>query len=192
MSDAGQTTGKLYVISGPSGSGKSTLCRMAVPQTAARLSVSATTRAKSDKEIDGTDYFFLSREAFEEKIRANEFLEYADVFDNYYGTPSQAVERMQAQGQSVILEIDVQGATQVFKNRPDTIGIFILPPSSDELKNRLQRRGRDDESAIHRRLKKAQWEIDEAKKDGHYKYYIVNDQLEEAVEELVQILGQDE
>jgi guanylate kinase len=190
--DEPNSTGKLYVISGPSGSGKSTLCRLAIPQTSAQLSVSATTRSRSDGEVDGKDYHFLSREDFEKKIQDNKFLEYAQVFGNYYGTPAREVKQMLTQGQTVVLEIDVQGATEVFKNHPEAIGILILPPSREELEKRLRRRGREDESAIGCRLRKAQWEIEQAQKNDHYKHCVVNDQLEEAINKLVTLIGKKE
>lgn len=192
MEEPKNNSGTLYVISGPSGSGKSSLCRLAIPQTSARLSISATTRPRSDGEVDGKDYHFLSREEFEKKIKANDFLEHAQVFGNYYGTPAKDVEEMLTQGQAVILEIDIQGATQVFKNHPDAIGILILPPSAEELEKRLRRRGRDDEAAITRRLQKSQWEIEQARENEHYKHFIVNEQLEEAVKKLVKLIEKNE
>lgn len=183
------TSGRLFVLSGPSGSGKSTLCRMAIARTSACLSVSATTRPRGDSEIDGQDYYFFSPEVFEEKIKANEFLEYAEVFGNYYGTPAATVNKMLRRGQTVVLEIDVQGAVQVFENMPEAMGIFILPPSMEELKLRLQRRGREGQDVIQKRLKKAEWEIEQARANANYKYFITNMQLDEAAEELIEILS---
>ena len=189
MDEQKKYSGKLFVISGPSGSGKSSLCRLAIPQTSVRLSVSATTRYRSNGEVDGKEYHFLTREEFEKKIQAQEFLEYAEVFGNYYGTPARDVEKWLEQGQNVVLEIDVQGALQVFKNHPDAIGIFILPPNAEELEKRLRCRGREDEQIIQKRLQKAQWEIEQAHDCPQYTHKVVNDRLDEAVKQLVKILN---
>ena len=180
--------GRLFVVSGPSGSGKSTLCRAAVAATDAVLSVSATTRPQSNTEIDGKDYFFLSQDEFKRKIEHNEFLEYAEVFGHYYGTPASAVHELLSQGRTVILEIDVQGAQQVFARFDEAIGVLVLPPGKDELRRRLCSRGRDDEATIERRLNKAQHEIDTARNDSHYTHHIVNDDLEEATEKLIKLI----
>jgi len=187
------TKGRLFVVSGPSGSGKSTLSREAARQTGTYLSISATTRPPGQSEVDGKDYSFLSKEEFIEKINQNEFLEYAEVFSHYYGTPAPAVRQKLESGQTVVLEIDVQGAKQVFSCYPKAIGILIVPPSRQELGRRLNRRGRDDLVTVKKRLEKAQWEIDQAKVDEHFKHTIVNDDLEQAVEKLGAIIGsQDE
>jgi len=179
----------LFVISGPSGSGKSTLSREAARRTGTCLSVSATTRPPGQAEVEGEDYTFLSKEEFIEKINQNEFLEYAEVFGHYYGTPASQVRQKLQSGQTMVLEIDVQGAKQVFSHYPKAIGILILPPSQEELGRRLNRRGRDDVATMQTRMKKAQWEIDQAKMDEHFKYTIVNDDLEQALEELGTIIG---
>ena len=187
------TKGRLFVISGPSGSGKSTLSREAVRRTGASLSLSATTRPPGQTEVDGEDYMFISKEEFIEKINQNEFLEYAEVFGHYYGTPAPQVRQKLQSAQTVVLEIDVQGARQVFSHYPKAIGILVLPPSPQELERRLSLRGRDDTETMQKRLQKAQWEIDQAKVDEHFKYTIVNDDLEQALEELGAIIGsQDE
>lgn len=182
--------GRLFVISGPSGSGKSTLARMAVERTGVKLSISATTRAKGDDEVDGRDYYFLSEAEFLQKIETGEFLEYARVFDNYYGTPRGSVAEQLEQGQIVVLEIDVQGAGQVFEkfSPAEVEGILILPPSDEELRRRLESRGRDDDETIDKRLAKAQWEIKKAGASGNYGHTIVNDDLEKAADELVELL----
>jgi guanylate kinase len=181
--------GRLFVVSGPSGSGKSTLCRAAVARTQARLSISATTRPRGKDEVEGKDYYFLSEKEFTAKVKAGDFLEHARVFDHYYGTPAGPVKQMLAAGETVVLEIDVQGAAQVFKNMPEAIGILILPPDMEELCGRLCRRGRDDESTINKRLSKAQWEIEQARAHGQYRHTIVNDDLNEAIAELAQWIG---
>ena len=177
--------GNLFVVSGPSGSGKTTLCRAAVERTNAHLSVSATTRPQSAKEIEGKDYYFLTKQDFLSKVEKGEFMEYAQVFDNYYGTPTEPVLRQLEQGQPVVLEIDVQGATQVFAKFPEAVGILVLPPEPEELRRRLCGRGRDDQKVIEGRLAKSQKEIDQARAGGHYKHTIVNDDLNRAIEALV-------
>ena len=183
------TKGRLFVVSGPSGSGKSTLSREAARRTGTSLSLSATTRPPGPSEVDGKDYTFLNKEEFIEKISQNEFLEYAEVFGYYYGTPATTVHQKIEAGQNLVLEIDVQGAKQVFSRYPDAIGILIVPPSQEELHRRLNQRGRDDVETMNRRLEKAQWEIDQAKVDEHFKHTIVNDDLEQALEELGTIIG---
>lgn len=181
--------GKFFVVSGPSGSGKSTLCREAVKRTGIYLSISATTRPRRETEVQGKDYYFLTEEEFSRKIEAGEFLEYARVFDHYYGTPAGAIREKLNAGQNVVLEIDVQGAMQIFKRFEEACGILILPPGKDELSQRLQKRGQDNSEAIKRRLAKAQWEIEQTKKCGRYEYTIVNDDLEETIQKLVRIVG---
>ena len=180
--------GKLFVVSGPSGSGKSTLVRRAVSMTGVSLSVSATTRRRGEKETDGKDYYFMAKEEFEEKIEAGEFLEYAMVFDNYYGTPAGPVNQLLEDGKTVVLEIDIQGALQVFQSAPEAEGVLILPPNDKELRRRLESRGRDDAETINKRLAKAQWEIEQAVSSGNYNYVVVNDDLDESIKEISQIL----
>ncbi len=181
--------GKLFVVSGPSGSGKSTLTRMALEKTSVILSVSATTRQPGKNEVDGRDYYFLSKEKFQERIEKDMFLEHAQVFDNFYGTPAPEVLAMLDEGKSVLLEIDIQGALQVFNNFPEACGVLILPPDEKELKRRLDSRGRDDEQTIAKRIAKAQWETQTANDSGKYKHTIVNDELDEALDKLVNILN---
>ena len=182
-------TGRLFVVSGPSGSGKSTLCRALVEATDAKLSVSATTRPRSQTEVDGENYYFLSQEEFQRKIQKGELLEYAQVFSHYYGTPVEPVRRMLAQGQTVLLEIDVQGARQVFERFPGATGILVLPPNEDELRRRLHDRGRDKSEAIDQRLAKAQWEIEQAQAEGRYKHTVINDDLDRALAEMVAVIA---
>jgi guanylate kinase len=181
--------GTLVVLSGPSGVGKSTICRSVVQQIGASLSVSATTRPQGGREVDGKDYWFLSREQFEDKIRCGEFLEYAEVFGNLYGTPADAVREMIAEGKTVILEIDVQGGRAVRKLFPKALLLFILPPDMKALAERIQGRNRgEDAEALRRRLEAAEREIDEAK--TFYTKMIVNDDLEKAIREVVEAIGQ--
>lgn len=188
MTTDNSQTGKLIVISGPSGSGKGTLTRALIARSDAVLSISATTRAPGPKEKNGIDYYFISKQEFEQKISAGDLLEYAVVFDNYYGTALPPVNELLAQGKTVVLEIDVQGALQVFENMPSACGILILPPSDQELERRLVSRGRDEPGVIEKRLEKARWEIETARNSGRYSHEIVNDQLETAIEELVKIV----
>jgi guanylate kinase len=186
-----EKTGRLFVVSGPSGSGKSTLCRAAAARAGVHLSVSATTRPPGDAEVDGKDYYFLGKDDFLEKVEAGRFLEYARVFDYYYGTPAQPVLKKLEEGRSVLLEIDIQGGGQVFENYPKAVGILILPPSFEELAQRLRERGRDDEETIQKRLAKAQAEVDEAQRNQRYQHTVVNEDLEETIEELMKLIGSD-
>jgi guanylate kinase len=181
--------GTLVVLSGPSGVGKSTICRRLVEQIGALLSVSATTRPQGRREVNGKDYWYLSREQFEDKIRCGEFLEYAEVFGNLYGTPADAVRQMLAEGKTVILEIDVQGGRAVRKLFPKALLLFLLPPDMKVLAERIQIRNRgEDAETLGRRLEAAQREIDEAK--AFYTKLIVNDDLEKAIREVVEAIGQ--
>ena len=130
----------------------------------------------------------MAKEEFEEKIEAGEFLEYAMVFDNYYGTPAGPVNQLLEDGKTVVLEIDIQGALQVFQSAPEAEGVLILPPNDKELRRRLESRGRDDAETINKRLAKAQWEIEQAVSSGNYNYVVVNDDLDESIKEISQIL----
>lgn len=191
MSETEKTSrrgGRLFVVSGPSGSGKTTLCKQAVEHVDARLSVSATTRPQGRNEIDGVDYFFLSEPEFLQQIQDGAFLEHARVFDHYYGTPRPAVVEQLEAGLDVILEIDVQGAAQVFAAFDRAVGILVLPPSDDELRRRLTGRGRDAPEVIEKRLSKAREEIAQARAESHYRFTIVNDRLEAAIDDLVRIV----
>ncbi len=181
--------GTLVILSGPSGVGKSTICRRLVERLGASLSVSATTRPQGRREVNGKDYWFLSREQFEDKIRCGEFLEYAEVFGNLYGTPADAVREQIAEGKTVILEIDVQGGRAVRKLFPKALLLFLLPPDMTALAERIQGRNRgEDAETLRRRLEAAQREIDEAK--TFYTKMIVNDDLEKAIREVVEAIGQ--
>jgi guanylate kinase len=179
--------GKLAVISGPSGAGKSTICREVIRRTGAFLSVSCTTRKPGNAEIDGKDYWFIGKDEFEKQIAENGFIEYANVFGNYYGTPRQPVEAALAAGKIVILEIDVQGGLQVKSQYAEAMMIFIMPPTLEALLGRIENRGRgEDEESKKRRLEAAQREIETARKA--YDYLVVNDVLERAIEEVVNIV----
>lgn len=178
--------GLLVVFSGPSGAGKDTvLKRLMEKEPGIRLSVSATTRSPREGEKDGTDYHFISRERFDALVAEDKMLEYAEYCGNCYGTPSEPIEKWQAEGCDVILEIEVQGGAQIKKKCPDCISIFVLPPSLEVLENRLRRRGTESEDVICKRLAAAKEEIAQAL---HYDYILVNDDLEPAVDQMAGIL----
>jgi guanylate kinase len=176
----------VYIISAPSGSGKSTLvneARQIVPEL--DFSVSYTTRAPRGNEKNGREYFFVSRPEFEQMIKNGDFLEYADVFGNYYGTANHYLSRAEQSRHDLLLDIDVQGASQIKQKIPDAVSIFILPPNRTELESRLRERGQDSEDVIQRRLATATREIENYPK---YDYILVNDRLEESVQALQSIL----
>jgi guanylate kinase len=179
--------GRLVVVSGASGTGKSTLVRRALarPDVNARLSISATTRAQRPGEADGVDYYFLPRAEFESRRDRGEFLEWAEVHGNLYGTPAAPVADSLAGGQSVVLEIDVQGGFQVRERAPGTVLVFVHAPSMAVLEARLRARNSDDEATIQRRLANARGEIALA---SRYDYQIVNDDLDAAVAALATLL----
>ena len=193
MTQTDQTShARLFVVSGPSGSGKTSLCRIVAKRCPdLYLSVSATTRGPGRNEVAGRDYLFLDHEEFHRRIKNNEFLEYAQVFDNYYGTPAGPVQRELDAGRNVILEIDIQGAIQVFAARPDAVGILVLPPSDEELARRLRERRRDDDKTIAKRLAKANTEIRLAQEAGRYQHTIINQNLDQAADELQRLVASD-
>lgn len=179
--------GRVIVISGPSGVGKSTICREALRRLRnVHLSVSLTTRPPGPGEQNGRDYWFVSEQDFRERIEQGRLLEYANVFGNLYGTPKDKVDEALELGQSVILEIDVQGGRQAKAVYPDAVMIFILPPEEKVLADRIGRRGRDSAEVVRRRLDKARAEIASARE--HYDNMVVNEDLERAVDEVVQII----
>lgn len=190
MHELNQTTpkGSLFVVSGPSGSGKSTICRQVAQRTGLFLSVSATSRPQSPQESQGKDYHFLTQEQFLQRIHNGELLEHAQVFDYYYGTPAPPVISRLDTGQNVLLEIDVQGARQIFDQFPHAQGILILPPSDQELRQRLSRRGRDDQATIEKRFLKAHAEIQQARDSGRYLHTVINADLQEAVRQVSAIV----
>lgn len=179
-------SGLLVIFSGPSGVGKTTITRAVIERIEnAQLSVSATTRPIREKERDGVDYFFVDKDDFARMEAAGEMLETARVFDNFYGTPAGWVRDRLDEGKVVVLEIDVQGAILVRRRMPEAFGIFILPPSEEELLQRLRDRKREPEEVIQRRFAEAQHEIAAAKSSGAYDRFITNDDLDRAIDEAV-------
>lgn len=174
--------GTLFVVSAPSGAGKTSLVRALLDgHPKLRLSVSYTTRAPRAGEIDGVHYYFVSKETFEQMVRQNAFVEYAQVFDNAYGTARETLRQALEEGQDLLLEIDWQGARQVRRHFPEAVSVFILPPSLAELERRLRDRGQDSEQTIARRMAEARSELSHY---GEYDYLIVNNRFEEALTEL--------
>jgi len=178
--------GLLLVVSGPAGVGKGTV----VSQVRSKskdvvFSVSATSRKPRPGEIDGENYFFVSKEQFEEMIKNNELLEWVEYCGNYYGTPRAYVEAEIAKGNIVLLEIDVEGAGNIKKKYPDAVSIFITPPSLDELRKRITKRGTESEEVIEARMERAKKELDHI---HEYDYIIINDTVEKSTEEFLQIL----
>ena len=178
--------GKLIVISGPSGVGKGSICSQLLNMDSNYyFSISATTRSPRTNEQDGKDYFFISKKEFESKIGQGEMLEYAQYCSNYYGTPLDITQQKRGEGHDVILEIEVQGALSAKKKCPDAVMIFVLPPSLNELKNRLVGRKTENEKVIRKRLETAISEIESAK---HYEYLVINESINAAVAEVNEII----
>lgn len=180
-------SGLLIVISGPSGSGKGTICKKLIEEIQnIKVSVSATTRKPRVGEIDGKNYFFLDEDNFLNKIEKDEFIEYARVYGNYYGTLKNEVLKELENGKDIILEIDIQGALNVKKNYPNGVFIFILPPSIEELKNRIEGRGTDSKEVILKRMECVYEELNYA---FQYDYVVLNDEVEIAVNKIKNIIS---
>jgi len=181
------STACLFTISAPSGAGKTSLVKALLEKRAESVTVcvSHSTRAIRPGEVDGEAYHFVSLERFKQMVGDDEFLEHAQVFDNFYGTARSSVEKLLASGKHVILEIDWQGARQVKAKMPETVSIYILPPSREELEQRLRARGTDDETVIERRMRDADREM------SHYhdaEYLVINDNFEQALFDLEAII----
>lgn len=178
--------GLLIVVSGASGTGKGTVCKKILSDMPKIFySISATTRQPRHDEIDGVEYFFISREEFQKWIDEDKFLEYAEVYGNFYGTPIHKIEERLNRGENVLLEIDTQGALNVMKKCPEGIYIFLLPPSLEELKNRINTRGTETPESFEQRFNAAKAEISLGKK---YQYAVVNDSVDTAVEKIKAII----
>ena len=187
MTEIKNGKGRVVIVSGPSGVGKSTICKEIVRKLDyVYLSVSVTTRPKSDAEIDGQDYWFISAEEFQGRINKNLLLEYAEVFGHLYGTPKDKVDKALQAGKVVILEIDVQGAMKARMVFPDAVMVFILPPSAKDLAERLNNRGREAGEIAEERLNGASAEIAAAWQ--YYQHMVINEDLQQAVNECVQII----
>jgi guanylate kinase len=186
--DVAGTQGKLVVVSGPSGVGKSTIDQHVVERTAARYSVSATTRAPRPGEVDGREYRFVDRRTFQRMVDHGQMLEWAEVYGNYYGTPLEPVQDAITSGETILLEIDVQGALQVHQTMPEATYVLIVPPSHEELVRRLRGRGTEDEESFRRRLGEAEGELARAREAGIYTHTVVNDELDRATNELISIV----
>lgn len=181
-----RTRGHLFIISAPSGAGKTTLAKAVLERHGDMLySVSYTTRKPRETEQDGADYHFLSKQDFEKGIKKGQWAEWAEVYGNYYGTSDQFIVSGLSSGRDILLDIDVQGTIQILKKYPDSITIFILPPSIKILKKRLEMRGTDSPQVIDRRLEYARHEM--AQKNL-YRHVIVNDNLSKAIEDINAII----
>lgn len=180
--------GLLVVISGPSGVGKTTVCRRLIERLGAVLSISATTRPRSPKEVHDRDYDFITREEFERRLQAGQFLEHAEYLGHLYGTPAQPVQAALARGRIVVLSIEVQGAIQVATRMPQAVLIYLLPRDRQTLSTRLQGRHRDRQDIIRQRLTHADDEIRLARQCNKYQHFLVNDVLDDTVEQIVQII----
>ncbi len=179
-------SGLLIVVSGPSGSGKGTVLKKVIDNNDdIILSVSSTTRTPRKNEIDGVDYNFISKDEFEKLINNNEIIEYALYCENYYGTPKKYIEESCKIGNNVILEIDVQGALQIKEKYPESILIFIMPPSLNELENRLKNRNTEDEISIKNRVRTA---INEIKISDKYDYIVINDDIDKCSMDIENII----
>jgi guanylate kinase len=178
--------GTLYIVSAPSGAGKTSLLKALIDSDdGIRVSVSHTTRPMRPGEVDGGDYHFVEKSAFLEMVEAGAFLEHAEVFGNFYGTSESGVRELLAQGRDVVLEIDWQGARQVRRRFPEALSLFVLPPTPEALRQRLNARGQDDAAVIEGRMREARSEMEHY---SEYDYLIINDRFEQALEEMRSIV----
>ena len=183
-------TGLLFVLPGPSGVGKNTVLNKILSlRPDLTYSISATTRPPRGQEVDGVNYYFLTKEQFEAEIENEGFLEWAEIYDHYYGTPKQAVFKWLNSGRHVILDVDIQGAVQIRKNYPQSILIFLYPPSIQELQRRLITRNTDDQESIRKRLAYIDKELAAV---SNYDYVVLNDNLEEACRRVEAIINAEE
>ena len=183
---AAMEPGRLIVLAAPSGAGKTTLVHELLERDPElTFSISYTTRPQRETEIDGEDYFFVSEDEFGVMRARDAFLEFAEVFDNWYGTSQEYIQSLLDLGRSVLLDIDWQGAAQVRSRRPDAVGVFIMPPSRDELERRLRGRRTDSEEVIQRRLREA---LSDMAHWSEFDYVIINDDVEKATAELADIV----
>ena len=182
-----EAKGAVVIVSGPSGAGKTTICRAVADRLEnVYLSVSVTTREKSKTEIDGKDYWFVSRDEFQKRIDQKLLLEYEEIFGNLYGTPKDKTDQVIKAGKTVVLEIDVKGAKQVRAQYPEAVMIFILSPGREDLVERINQRAREDIETTQIRLGRAESEIAAARK--YYQHIVVNDELEKAIEDVIDII----
>ena len=177
--------GLLLFVSGPSGVGKSTVCNRLAKDIPAQFALSATTRQGKPQDQWGKQYIFVNENEFKQRIANNEFLEYAKVFGHWYGTLKQPVLDALANGRTVLLEIDIQGGLQIARMFPEAVGVFILPPSEEELIRRLRERGRDEPEVIENRIRQAKKEITMAEESGAYRIKVVNRVLDQTIAELI-------
>lgn len=178
--------GLLFVVSGPSGTGKGTICKALVEKAAIALSVSMTTRKARSNEVNGKNYYFVSKAEFQDCAQDSGFLEFAEVYGNYYGTPKKPVYDLLELGKDVVLEIDIQGALRIREVCPKAIFIFILPPSMTELRKRITGRGSESQDAIDLRLGEA---LEEVSYIDKYDYCVVNNEVDKAVEKIIAIMN---
>ncbi|OWZ84159.1 guanylate kinase [Natranaerobius trueperi] len=179
--------GLLVVLSGPSGVGKNTVCdQLLTSYSNLEYSISMTTRSPRIGETDGENYHFVSKEEFQTMIANDGLLEWAEVFGNFYGTPQSFVDRRLEQGKDVVLEIDIQGALQVKKKRPDGVFIFLLPPSLQELRHRIKKRGTEDDDAMSKRLEAAKSEINTV---FQYDYTIINTDIQQTADWIYSVIS---
>lgn len=193
MSNDAPKKGKLILISGPSGAGKTSICSQLLEKLPrARWSVSATTRPPRKGDVPGETYEFVSRDEFDRRIEAGEFLEWAEYVGQRYGTPRAAVEESLEKGENVIVEIDVQGGMQVAEKMPESVRIFVMPPTMETLRSRLEGRQTEELEQLEKRLAKADGEIAVARDSAAYEYFVTNNVLQDTVEKVLRIIEEHE